>query len=156
MNITLYTCTAEPNRLDKTGHLSQNATYSATIDRTLTMSIQKPVIVIQDALATIAGVNYCYISEFERYYYVRKIDTAPNGIYTMYTEVDVLMSFKSVILLQRGIVKKNANLYNMYLPGDVKTEVRPVVSTVQFTAQAGSGYFTNQNEQYILLGIGGK
>lgn len=155
MNITLYNCTAEPNKLNKTTSLTQKATYTGAVARQ-NLSIMHPILVLEESISNIAGVNYCYISDFERYYFVREITCDVNGLFTLVLDVDVLMSFKAVIELQRGIVKTNENIYNMYLPGDIKSETRPVVSTIQFVARSGSGYFTNQNTQYVLLGIGGK
>lgn len=155
MNIILYNSQAEPNTLNKTSKLTQKAVYNGAVARQ-NLSIMNPVLVLEESISNIAGVNYCYIADFERYYYVKEITCNINGLFTLVLAVDVLMSFQSVIELQRGIVRKNANIYNMYLPGDIKCETRPVISTIQFVARSGSGYFTNQNTQYVLLGIGGK
>lgn len=156
MNITLYNCTAENNMLDKTSMMSVVASYSGAVARS-NVSIMHPVLILQESISNIKSANYCYIEDFGRYYYIKEKSCDANGLYTLVLAVDVLMSFKSAILANKGIVSKNTYLYNMYLPGDIKSETRPLITTVQFAPTADSkGYFTNQNGQYILLGIGGK
>ena len=42
--------------------------------------------------------NYCYIPELKRYYYIDKIDLMNGGVYKLYLEIDVLMSYKDEIM----------------------------------------------------------
>ena len=80
----------------------------------------------------------------------------------MVLAVDVLMSFKSYILSQKGIVAKQENIYNMYLPSDVPSEVRPLITTLKLTPSTvvpgaqTQPQFSTQSDCYVLLAIGGK
>ena len=155
MNITLYKSTAEPNRLNKTPFLTQLASYSGAVARQ-NLSIMNPLLVLQESIANIKDANYCYISDFGRYYYIREKTCDVNGLYTLVLNIDVLMSYKTDILLQKGIVSKQEGIYNMYLPSDVPSEVRPLVTTVKLNPTVSGTGFTNQSNTYILLAIGGK
>lgn len=154
MNITLYKSTAEPNRLNKTSFLTQLASYTGAVARQ-NLSIMNPLLVLQESIANIKDANYCYISDFGRYYYIREKTCDANGLYTLVLNIDVLMSYKTDILLQKGIVSKQEGIYNMYLPSDVPSEVRPLVTTVKMNP-VSTGGFTNQSDTYVLLAIGGK
>ena len=155
MNITLYKSSAEPNRLNKTSFLTQVAAYTGAVARQ-NLSLMNPVLVLEETIAHIKEANYCYISDFGRYYYIREKTCDANGLYTLVLNVDVLMSFKSSILTQKGIVSRQEGIYNMYLPSDVPSEVRPLVTTVKMNPTASGTGFTNQSDCFVLLAIGGK
>ena len=93
------------------------------------------------------SVNYLYIDELERYYYIRNW-TMENGYIRLECEVDVLMSFKNDIKKQNTIVARNEKLYNMYLEDNkIKIQNRTAIRTVRFP----SG-FTSRN---LILGVVG-
>lgn len=93
------------------------------------------------------GVNYLYLEELERYYYIKNW-IMENGHITLECEVDVLMSFKNSIKSQNVIVKRNEKLFNMYLEdGQYKVQNRTAVRTVVFP----SGFTGHQ----IILGVVG-
>lgn len=50
--------------------------------------------------------NYCYVEEFNRYYYINDIDSYRNGLWVIKLKVDVLMSYKDKILELSGIVSR--------------------------------------------------
>lgn len=154
MNITLYNSSAEPNKLDKSGYLTQLASYSGAVAR-VNVSLMNPTLILEESISNIKNANYCYIADFGRYYYIKEKTCDANGIYTLSLAVDVLMSFKNSILNQSGIVSRQANVYNMYLPGSVPCETRPLVTTVKMT-QISTGGFSTQSAYYVLLAVGGK
>lgn len=45
-----------------------------------------------------SGFNYCYISDFGRYYFITNITAIRTGIWKIDCSVDVLMSFRTQIL----------------------------------------------------------
>lgn len=59
------------------------------------------------------GVNYLYVNELERYYYIKDW-IMENGHIRLECEVDVLMSFKNDIKKQNVIVSRQENSYNLY------------------------------------------
>lgn len=42
--------------------------------------------------------NYCFITKFNRFYYIDEVKLLKGGIYEIFLSVDVLMSFKDSIL----------------------------------------------------------
>lgn len=60
--------------------------------------ILNPILIIKSELDLINLVNYCYIPDLERYYFINGIEPYPNGVYRLQCQVDVLESFKTDIL----------------------------------------------------------
>ena len=52
--------------------------------------------------------NYCYIPEFQRYYSVVQSKNYCDGLWLIYLEVDVLMSFRGDIYKLKAVVDKQA------------------------------------------------
>lgn len=48
-------------------------------------------------------MNYCYISEFSRYYFIEKIDPVRKNLYRINCKVDVLESYKIQILNSKDV-----------------------------------------------------
>lgn len=93
--------------------------------------------------------NYVYIPDFGRCYYVDSITVVRTGVLDVACSVDPLNSFKGEILANRGIINKQANLYNLYLNDDsLKVYQNPLISLHNFSA-GFSGY------EYVLLVAGG-
>ena len=113
-------------------------------------SVVRPVLKVSSGLIG-QSVNYVYVDELERYYYIRNW-TMENGYITLECEVDVLMSFKNVIKLQNVIVKRQENKYNLYQVDEkFKTLNFPCERVLEFP----SGFdFSTQN--FILCIAGGE
>lgn len=52
-------------------------------------------------------VNYAYITDFNRYYFVTDIQMLSDDVYKLYLDVDVLESFKDDILNSYGEISKS-------------------------------------------------
>lgn len=64
--------------------------------------------------------NYCYIPNFERYYFVEdKVNVGRNLWRLELRESDVLMSFKDGINALSGLITRNSNTYNASLIDDL-------------------------------------
>lgn len=63
------------------------------------------------------NVNYLYISELGRYYFIDNINYSKQCVYLNCT-CDVLMTYRDKILNTETIVKRNENLYNLYQPDE--------------------------------------
>lgn len=110
-------------------------------------SITRPVVVLHSN--SIILFNYAYIPEFNRYYFVDKIELFPNGIYNISLKVDVLESFKNDIKNSRGLISKQTNINNYYndsYESEIKKEVDLYKSNVTFDLNKKSK---------ILVTIGG-
>lgn len=69
------------------------------------VNIMSPVVRISTESAPVR-CNYCYIPEFERYYFITSIDAFRVGVYDLTLSVDVLMSFRGDIMQLPAIVDK--------------------------------------------------
>ena len=109
--------------------------------------IKTPVVVLHSD--NIILFNYAYIPEFNRYYFVDKIELFPNCIYNISLKVDVLESFKNDIKNSRGLISKQTNINNYYNNGyesEIKKEVDLYRSTKTFDLNV---------REKILVTIGG-
>ena len=84
------------NNNSNTNVLSKNITLVDTLDFSLKKdnSILQPVLILKNYV----DGNYCYINEFNRYYYITDIKLLTGGLYQLHLEVDVLMTYKDVIM----------------------------------------------------------
>lgn len=84
----------------------------------ITIQVLEPSSVVRPSLKVSSGlignnVNYVYVNELERYYYITDW-IMENGYIRLECEVDVLMSFKSAIKEQNVIVARQEHKYNLY------------------------------------------
>lgn len=145
MDITLYVNNSEKNKIGK--NLTNDLSLSGTLrDAT---NIINPVILIE--LNEIGNYNYCYISNFNRYYFITDITVIRTGLFAISLAVDVLESFKtdiknlSVILLNT----QNVGVSN-YLPSPVfRNNVKSKTDILNFP----NGL--NDSGEFILITAGG-
>ena len=127
MTIDLYLNLSENNKLGKT--LQTVATYTGELRDAC--SIQNPVILIE--ADELSHMNYLYIEEFDRYYFVNDITAVRKGLWQISCHVDVLESFADDIKEQTAIISRQENLYNLYQTDDMfKTYSRPVLDEIAF------------------------
>lgn len=67
------------------------------------------------AESDILTANYCYIKEFNRYYFIIDIVSVRNNLWRLNLRCDVLMSFSSEIVVTSAFVLRNEFTYNSYL-----------------------------------------
>lgn len=134
ITINLYQTTSENNMLNKvlTGEKTFNGVFKTDTDNI------NPVIEIETT-DNITQYNYCYISIFNRYYYIKNIELCTGYIFRLYLTVDVLMSHKDGIKNLVCIVdriqdksKSYPNLYNENYVNDMgnRTELKKFPNTV--------------------------
>lgn len=114
-----------------------NGGYSGTMRTAI--SALRPVIDVNiaDATNTIMNSNYAYIQEFNKFYFIRNKTCVLNNLWRLELEEDVLMTYHVDILNSNGIVSRQRDNYDMYLP-DPKTPVdcRKAVSYRVFPNQS--------------------
>lgn len=117
------------------------------------IEVLTPTNVVNPSLKVSSGligqnVNYLYIEDLERYYYIRNWNME-NGHIRLDCEVDVLMSFKNPIKQQNVIISRQRDFYDRYLEDDkIKVRNYDCIRTVQFPHG-----FESLN---IILGVVGK
>lgn len=143
MTITLYQNQSEYNKIGKT----LNPVETLTGNMRNETSVIRPEILINRNSPT--GFNYAYVSELNRFYFVDDVDILRTGVIVAKLRVDVLESFKTVILAQHAIVSKTTTP-NLYLPDEnLKTMVKTKTDIVNFP----SGLL--DNGEFILITAGG-
>lgn len=80
-------------------------------------SITNPTVIIESELSEqfISQINYMYIETFNRYYYVNEIISMGTQLWRVAAHIDVLMSFKTQILANSGIISKQYEKWNLYI-----------------------------------------
>jgi hypothetical protein len=129
MTINFYTNYSEKNHLDKT--LSLQGSVSGTLREDC--SIINPVIKIESFSGfDLAECNYCYIPQFQRYYFINNI-VCSGKLYEINCHVDVLTTYKSTIRKNSAVVSRQQNNFNLYLQdGNFKTYAFPNMEIQQF------------------------
>ena len=148
MEVKLYTNYSENFVIGKS--ISLLETVQCTIKDSL--SVEKPILRLQYS-GNIKKVNYVYIEELKRYYFVKEKYTLTGERYELHCDIDVLESFKDSILSLLCIVDKqeNNNLSNMYLnDGSFVTLSKQFNRVVTFP----NGF--NDEGTYILICAGGE
>jgi hypothetical protein len=111
MQVTLYKTTADKRRFNK--YLQQ--VNVLTCEPTDPLDVKHPVLKVVSSQAYISQeVNYVYIPDFERYYFIDRMEF-DGRILNLYLSVDVIQSFKSEILAHSATIKRNENFNNGYL-----------------------------------------
>lgn len=76
--------------------------------------IVNPQINIEYA-GTLVNVNYMYIAEFHRYYFITKKESVRTGLWRIYAHCDVLKTYSEAILGTECVVARSESRYNLYL-----------------------------------------
>jgi len=118
MNIELYKNSAPPNKVNKSGNLSNKTVIEAVrfIEKN-SLDILNPSVLIQltDEVKDASKYNYLYIPKFLRYYFIDSISTE-GGLIRIDGRCDVLMSHKSDILKSKQyILRQEKNNNSPYL-----------------------------------------
>lgn len=113
MNITLYRNSSESNKVNKT------ITQILSVDGSLKdeTSILNPTFIVNNV--GVINANYCYIPQFNRYYFITDITSYRNNLWQISCKVDVLMTYKSQILENTATLSRQENLHNLYLKDDL-------------------------------------
>lgn len=77
-------------------------------------SVLDPVFEVETEL-DLSQMNYIWIGELHRYYYVTNIVSVVTGLWRIYCHVDVLMTYKPQILGHEAVIARQEGLYNLYL-----------------------------------------
>lgn len=138
VHLTLYKNLSERIRVDK------NIQTLGTIEGTFRgqADVLEPTLTINGEFTN--QCNYFYIQEFGRYYYVTRPIIVVNGLIELHGAVDVLMSWKSGIEMNGGVVARQATQYNLYLQDPL---IHAYQNTMVGTLEFPEGFTT---ESYIL------
>ena len=151
MQISLFNCTAEKNRVNKSDYISNRFPLNGVLKRNT--SCVNPVIEIEKPTNPITyNYNYMYIDEFKRYYYITDIVNVSANRWEIHAHCDVLFSFMDDIKHTQAIIEKSENESNanVYMnDGSFVMDSRKYDEIKNFP----NGF--NDNGSYILICAGG-
>lgn len=166
MNITFYKLQDEINDVKKTKTLTATATYDPmVVSGTLKVATSKitPSFEFANDITYFNGYNYCYIPDFNRYYFVTDVVSVRVGITAIDMRVDVLTSFltQSNISNLEGYVFRSENygnktFYDERVPLYYKRTIREYVPTnvtsniVNFSFLSSNGEVTGDGINYVF------
>lgn len=128
MRVELYINNSEVEKVVK------NLTTLQSLEGTLreATSILNPTIKIE-GLTDIDKINYMYIPDFGRYYFVNDIRSIRSNLYEVSAHVDVLMTYAEQIKQQKAVIRRQENVWNTYLDdGTFKAYQNPLIVTKLF------------------------
>lgn len=111
INIKLYTISDDNRVVSKTLGTATEFSNCTMKDKT---EVVNPTVRIASS-SNLSGYNYCHIDRYNRYYYIDKIETTPDGYWLLHCRCDVLMSHKTQLLALTGTLKRSETVYNGYL-----------------------------------------
>lgn len=147
-SIVGYRCNSGANVVDK--ELNQEFEVQGTLRNG--SSVIDPVIIVE---ANAPGfhandVNYLYVEEFRRYYYITNIISTNYTLWELHCHVDVLMSYKDQIRAQTAIVARQEAQYNLLLDdGIFMVYQNPKIQTKTFSVE---GPFETQEFVLVVAG----
>lgn len=119
MEITLY------NTLDNDNVINKDLTmiYSFSLKLKKDTDIVNPTILLNDKNSMdFTECNYCYLEDFNRYYFIRDIESINNNIWRLVLECDVLETYKDDILNSDVEINRKIKQGD-FIEGDFKTQV---------------------------------
>lgn len=152
MQVLFYTNTAHYKKVNKQTNLT--ARGGADCNLILPCTVQNPVITVaKEDVADLPHINYCYIPEFSRYYFVDDANLQPGGLVQFNMSVDPLTSNAAQILGLRCTVERQERNYDMELPDN---EI-PVINKRQLSLyNFGDTPFTaNPTARHFALTVSG-
>lgn len=132
VQVKLYKYTGEPEVVDKT--LSELTAVTLDCEFRDEQNVLQPTLTC--TASSMPDVNYMYISRYERYYWITRMETYPNGKWIIHGRVDVLKSYAAGIKALTGTVTRQESLANGYLP-DEKYKAKGYKAIVTKTFPSG-------------------
>ena len=146
MTIKLYYTASDNNQLTKVIELTQTLTGALRNES----DVVRPQILIE--CESVSDSNYAYIPEFNRYYFIREVESIRNGLWLIQLESDPLMSFRTSIS-QLEVILQESETSNI---DDYLTDSRVWIAKVKDKTsilQFPSGL--SETGDFILITAGG-
>lgn len=92
ITITIGSISVDPRTLDKRANFAASDPEDITAKLKDNCSIMQPVFLLTTGVVDIVNYNYCYVSVWARYYFIRNVVTMPGGRVELRCSEDVLTS----------------------------------------------------------------
>lgn len=148
MQIILYKNTRPSRNIART--LSSPLTLSGDPRSADTMDILNPEIIIQYNNTVLSGYNFCYIPDFNRYYFINDFRIIGKTI-LLSMHVDVLYTYRGPVLNSQCIAERSTSNYELML------EDTAVSAVAGYDIFSRSLPYTFRPDQgiYVLIVAGG-
>ena len=104
MKLKIYNNNSNGNVINKNITLIKELDFNLKSDN----SILQPILILKNYTEG----NYCYIDEFNRYYYINDVRVLKGGLFELHLNVDVLMTYKDIIINNPITTQKIVKLNN--------------------------------------------
>ena len=141
MDILLYTNNSDSNVLNKDIVFQKQIVCYANKEN---IDILSPAILLSYIDIKALNINYCYIKELNRYYYINSYKYEKNHLLKLILQTDVLMTFRDNILLSSGVVKNTKNIQNYNSNFEVLDTSTEKIITFE------NNLFSNENKLYLV------
>lgn len=146
VNINLYHNTSDPNVLGKSITALQGT--QGTMKKAT--SIINPVFTVKGDVGSIAGLNYCYVPQFHRYYFINDIVSVRNDLWQISCHCDVLETYKAGLLDTSAVIARQEYNYNLLLDdGSLRSTANPIVITKESNKS-----FKDKGNTFVLTTVG--
>lgn len=125
MRIKLYKVYDRENKLNKTLNNELVLTGSLKTE----VSVCSPVIMLKSNNFNFSDYNYCYIEDFDRYYFIEDIEIDALTLFEIRLREDVLMSFNSDIKNMTVQINESSNPNSNFIDckmGDKKELIQSI------------------------------
>ena len=145
IQVTFYTFSKKENSTKRPG--SSGVSFDCEIKRPC--SIMSPVIEINGYQQTAPDFNYCYISDFKRFYWVSNW-TWERGLWIATLRIDVLASWKTNIGASSQYVIRSSAAYDGYVMDSLYPA--KAISTITRVTDASPAPWSDASETAFLSG----
>ena len=152
MTITLYSSTADPRKINKLTELTQIEVIQNT-KLLYPTTVLHPEFTLEYSAARL-GANYCYISEFGRYYFLSEPSLGNGHTITFSCEVDVLTSFKTQIENLDVVCLRSQYDFDEYIADEIPSSVKATTTNYRF-GSFSFGYPVNKSQMNYALVLNG-
>lgn len=142
--INLYINTSDNNVVEK----KLTSVFSNVAYEFKTETSQTNPIILMDRNFWQSGINYIYISELNRYYFIKDVKFMTGKLIALECEVDVLMSFKNELKKETAILERQTNLANLYF----NDSELPIENRINQTFKLFPKGLENHAYYYLLIG----
>lgn len=128
MKATFYSTKSDNRKLRKDLSLVKEVNYINKSND----SVLNPIIVV-DTFDGFEKVNYAFIEQYKRYYFVTDIQPIVGGRLQITLKVDVLQSYADAIANTQAIIERSSSYGNSYIvDSDIVLSNKPNYQTIAF------------------------
>ena len=143
MDITLYNNKSANNKIDKDIKKIKDISNVVLKEEN---SILSPKLLIQtNGINNIKNINYIYISDFKRYYFVNDIIFISDDIIELDCGIDVLNSYKNEIYKLKGVIARTDSFVDCFYTDDIYPTAEDSYAYCKLFGKSFSG------NSYILI-----